>query len=437
LSNVAAGEANGASTQAPISSKVVATNLYRVVWRWHFIAGILLGPLICIVAVTGALYIFKYELEPLWHADVVLVTPQEELKSLDVVVSAAKQEVPSDWQIDQVEIPADPGRSIAIVMHGLAGQRRVFVDQYSGQVLGEISPTSFFPLVLKLHRNLFVGTAGRVLVELATCWSLVLLFTGLYLWWPRKSKANRSVWLPRLRGPTYRVVRDLHAVLGFWALPVAAVIAFTGLVYAYAWGYGFLAASFLTGAYDTMLKPPKIEQRVSDQPSWELVYAAARTHAPGMAYTMLPAEDVDKPYTVMAGNLTGPSMTRLLLVDSTSGEVLLDGEFADFPFMAKWSSWNYPLHTGSVLGLPTKIIWLLVSIIFAMMPVTGFWMWLSRRPQGKSGWPKVIPGKLPLWLKLTTVAVCCFLPLAGISLLLVYLLDVRIGSGRQQAIVSA
>ena len=137
MSNVAAGEANGASTQAPISSKVAATNLYRVVWRWHFIAGILLGPLICIVAVTGALYIFKYELEPLWHADVVLVTPQEELKSLDVVVSAAKQEVPSDWQIDQVEIPADPGRSIAIVMHGLAGQRRVFVDQYSGQVLGE------------------------------------------------------------------------------------------------------------------------------------------------------------------------------------------------------------------------------------------------------------------------------------------------------------
>src|SRR5262245_20574654 len=37
--------------------------LYRVVWRWHFIAGLLVLPFMLSLAITGALYLFKDELD--------------------------------------------------------------------------------------------------------------------------------------------------------------------------------------------------------------------------------------------------------------------------------------------------------------------------------------------------------------------------------------
>ncbi|MEM9187104.1 MAG: PepSY-associated TM helix domain-containing protein [Planctomycetota bacterium] len=401
-------------------------SFYRRVWRWHFIAGVLVGPLVFIVAVTGALYVFKRELEPLLHGSVLLVDPTGDRAPLDRLVTAAEGGAPGDWRVEQVEIDSDPRRSVGVVLHGPDHeQRRLYVDPYRGEVLGEISPLAFFPVVLRLHRDLFVGTGGRLMVELATGWTIVLLATGLYLWWPRTSKRNRAVWLPTFTGPPYRVLRDWHAVAGFWALPLAATIAITGLVYSYAWGTGFQLASYASGAYDDVLDPP--ERRSSNAAGspteWEAIYQAAATHAPDLAYTLLPPPSDRATAVVMAGAARGPSMTRLLAVDPRSGEVILDRRLAEFPALAQWASWNYPLHTGSVLGLPTKIAWLVGSVVLALMPVTGYWMWWRRRPPGKSGWPRRVDGPLPLGVKLAVFACSVALPVAGFSLSMVLCYD--------------
>ena len=47
------------------------TPLHRRIWRWHFYAGLVCLPFLTMMAVTGSLYLFKYEIEalvyrPLW-----------------------------------------------------------------------------------------------------------------------------------------------------------------------------------------------------------------------------------------------------------------------------------------------------------------------------------------------------------------------------------
>ena len=54
-----------------------ASDLYRAVWRWHFYAGLLVLPFMIILAATGALYLFRDELEAIVHADLKRVEIQE------------------------------------------------------------------------------------------------------------------------------------------------------------------------------------------------------------------------------------------------------------------------------------------------------------------------------------------------------------------------
>lgn len=41
----------------------ILSGAYRAVWRWHFYAGLLVLPVLCLMALTGALYLFKDEID--------------------------------------------------------------------------------------------------------------------------------------------------------------------------------------------------------------------------------------------------------------------------------------------------------------------------------------------------------------------------------------
>ena len=45
------------------SSPAPLSRAYRAVWRWHFYAGVLVMPFLMLLALTGALYLFKDEID--------------------------------------------------------------------------------------------------------------------------------------------------------------------------------------------------------------------------------------------------------------------------------------------------------------------------------------------------------------------------------------
>ncbi|WP_204268454.1 PepSY domain-containing protein, partial [Escherichia coli] len=65
---------SGATTRgAP--TRIPREALYRAVWRWHFYAGLLCLPFLILLSATGALYLFKDEINGtlLAHRSVVAV----------------------------------------------------------------------------------------------------------------------------------------------------------------------------------------------------------------------------------------------------------------------------------------------------------------------------------------------------------------------------
>ena len=101
--------------------------------------------------------------------------------------------------------------------------------------------------IFKLHGELMLGENGSYLVELAASWAIVMILTGLYLWWPRNAKGLGGVLYPRLGQGPKRFWRDLHAVVGIWVSAFALFLLASGLPWASVWGAAFKNVRAWTG----------------------------------------------------------------------------------------------------------------------------------------------------------------------------------------------
>ena len=424
-----------AATGEPVTQPVIRKKQeksYRTIWRWHFYAGVLVTPVILWAAITGSLFIFVNDLEPLIYQELYFVEPGESKVSLEEMANLVRQAYP-DSHIDSVSVQEDQTRSVQFTMHAEGqGLQFVYVDPYRSEILGDRwRNDSFFQIVRTLHRNMFLGTTGRVLMELATSWGIILLLTGIYLWWPRKGKWKApGVWTIRFRSGFKILLRDLHAVLGIYLMPVAVVILVTGLFFSYLWGSGFLATMVLTGSGpDAYFNPPHSTVPNDPQPlSLDELYSITRKHDQGVfpVSISLPHKE-DSGIHIGVGTAASPTSRAIYVLDQYDGEVLTRTDHGNSSLMVTLFSYAYPLHVGSIFGMTTKILALLTCLILCGSAITGVMMWWRSRHEGKAGLPERAAGyKLRVWPILFLLVCALVLPIVAISLVVIYLLDLAV-----------
>jgi uncharacterized iron-regulated membrane protein len=113
----------------------------------------------------------------------------------------------------------------------------------------------------------------------------------------------------------------------------------------------------------------------------------------------------------------------MLFIDRATGEALEHRYVNQTPPMYRFGTWNYPLHVGTILGMPSKILWLVTCVILMTSPLTGLWMWWARRPNGRLGLPRRVEARRPRWLVATIAAISILLPTLGISVAVVLVIE--------------
>src|SRR5690606_25057889 len=113
----------------------------------------------------------------------------------------------------------------------------VYVNPYTAEVLAvKDMARDFFAIVLDGHFYLWLPPQiGQPLVSVATLVFIVMLISGIVLWWPRKAKHTRQRFTIRWNAKWKRVNYDLHNALGFYAWASAVLLACTGLVWGSQW----------------------------------------------------------------------------------------------------------------------------------------------------------------------------------------------------------
>jgi uncharacterized iron-regulated membrane protein len=432
-----------------------STGLRGVVLRFHFYAGVLVGPFVLVAALTGVLYALTPQLESwLYHAELSVPVSGRQLP-LAEQVRAARAGNPSGTLVAVRPAP-EPGATTRVLFTepglGESERRAVFVDPATGRVTGDLvayGTSGVLPLrtVLdKLHRNLLLGEPGRLYSELAASWLWLLALGGAVLWLTRWRADRRPRPGSGRAASGRRRTLGVHGVVGMWVLLGAVFLSATGLTWsAYAGGnVSALQAAFgwstpaltSTGGTEHAAHDPATAAGTSDAARVDAVLAEARAAGidAGAVEIGLPAEP-GAAWRVTEVGRGWPTQVDAVAV--ASGQVVGEVRFADYPLAAKLARWGIDAHMGMLFGWPNQLLLLAIGLGLVALVLLGYRMWWQRRPVRGSAFTFGRPVARGQWRKASTPQVVTllvvagvvgwFVPLLGLSLAVFLAVDVLLG----------
>lgn len=273
------------------------------------------------------------------------------------------------------------------------GLRYVYINPYTGQLLyDENIARNFFVVVEYIHLYLLLpAEIGRQVVGWSVVMFVVLMITGIILWWPKRKTDRKRSFNIKWNGRWRRVNYDLHNVLGFYACSLALILAITGLSMSFELvEQGIYKTANLGKTYagenrevsSDSLKKPIITNNLADN-----AYLYAKAHSPQahMFYIDAATGKAANPITVTAYyQAMHYYKSDVYNFDQFSGKVLKVLTHQNKSAGMKMNNMNYDIHVGQILGLTGKIIAFLTSLICASLPITGFIVWFGKRKKSKS-----------------------------------------------------
>jgi uncharacterized iron-regulated membrane protein len=343
----------------------------------HLWLGLISGTVVFIVALCGCLYAFEKEIRSVIHKELYTVSsPGGEQRSLDELDAVVKKRFPK-IPVKTISVENDPARTVTF---NLKNKVAVFLDPYSGTIKGTIDmEKECLAMILKIHRSLALGDPGKIITGTSCLIFLMMIISGIILWWPRNKAAAKHKFSIRGNVGIKRRLYDLHSVLGFYAAWILLFSALTGLIFAFKWFEAGMYA--LTGSKKEETKISSIPQAADKKASLTAILnTAAGTFHADRYFFALPNEPEGSIKVNVEYEKTGLLVKmHQLYFDTHSGRLLAVKNADAFSTGEKIRMNNYNIHTGRVLGITGEFIVFFAGLIAASLPVTGFMMWRSKR----------------------------------------------------------
>jgi uncharacterized iron-regulated membrane protein len=450
------------------------TTLQHRVWRWHFFAGLMVIPFAVILAVTGSIYLFKPQFDAAVEARINsrAVPLAGDTLPADALIEAGLAAHPGGAFAKLVLPSADGDPSVEVLIRSEGGLRTLWIDRTTGSVLHDSETAGRFMNVINdLHGSLLAGDRGSLIVEIMASWMIILIVTGVFLWWPR-GMAWWRVFVPKFgEGPGRRETwRKVHGMSGAWIGALVFTILIFGLPWTQVWGDGFTRVKSLAG-----LKEPGQEWFVtleSSQPQTDHSAHGHEDHGTGAELWNTgagdPAVDVQSANTTGAQPLPlqtilqtarperyappvevqpprgengvwtirslAPSRPDRVTVhyDRWTGEELMRIEFSDHNPVDRFVALGVAFHEGALFGWLNQVVGLIAALGVILLSVTGGMMWWRRRPKGRLGTPPLPSDKrIAAGLLILVVVLGVLLPMAGLTLLAALLIDLLVSVFRR------
>ena len=331
----------------------------------------------------------------------------------------------------------------------------MYVHPETLQVLKTVDENArFMRLLFRLHGELLMGNRGSAVVELAASWAIIMIITGLYLWWPRKAKSLGGIVYPRLGGGSRMFWRDIHGVTGFWISGLALLLLLSGLPWAKFWGDYLKNVRRLTGTAvarqdwsngQTSNVEPQLAGASGEHGEHHSGSGRGKRRGRGATPSDLTAVDrivatlrpldLDAPVVIAppdsgSSDWTAKSMTANrpkrvdLVVDGTTGAIKDRKDFKDRHLIDRITGTGIAAHEGQLFGWPNQLLGLATAAGLVLLTVSSVSMWWRRRDSGGLGAP--LPAASPrfsLGLFILVVLFGIYLPLFGASLIAVLLVE--------------
>lgn len=442
---------------------------YRSVWQLHFYAGLFVAPFLLLLAITGSVYLFDREFENWWDRDFAKVQIEGKPMPLAMQESAVKAIDPAS-EVKRVVLPFAKDDSAKWLLQGMDGRKHeVHLNPYTLEVTAirnpEDAPMAF---IRRIHGTLLGGEVGSHIVELVACWTLVMLVTGLWMWWPKNWRV-KGVLVPRTGAGGRRMWRDLHAVPSALVSVFVILLVLTGLPWSAFWGVQlaklgeyapFVAPTPNFAAHapavhaehktNAVQKMPPAHNHMDHMQHMDATSDPAKAKVPWVIQNSPlpmggePLVGIAKvePHLAMLDRAQfgegvrifypdGPGGTfminyipdkaegqRTIHVDPANGNVIDDIGWAQYSTGGRAIEWGTMLHMGRQYGWVNQFANLLVCLALIGAVISALVHYWKRRPKGELAAPTVHKdARIPQGLKWGLIAMAIVFPLVGVSML--------------------
>lgn len=374
-------------------------------FKIHKWLGLISGALVMIIAFTGLLYLFSGDIRPAIHPQRYFLNQQQTGKTplpMSRLLQSAHTVLKQGEKITRLDIFPDPKRTWIVRVQKInekaifywnyyVSYRRIYLNPFTGKVKKiENSKTDFFEVALQIHRNLLMGeSVGKLIIGCATICFILILISGIFLWWPRKwsKKKLKSHLSIKTKAKKNRLIYDFHRVSGFYVCAILIITTVTGLVIGY--------PKFKV-AYSQFFNQFDQQIAVGITPQHQIINTPYENPEDNACYYVLESEHqadmiscrLRKPYPEkinfqvrLLKHRTGKYRWYyfdeygkvLNRVKSYQGENIGD----------RLGSSNYDIHAGLVWGKLSQILLALAMIVLLSLPVTGLMIFINRKRKRK------------------------------------------------------
>jgi uncharacterized iron-regulated membrane protein len=341
----------------------------------HLYVGLVAAFFLICISLSGAMIAFEPELNHAFHPELTNAPVTGPRLNWDDFKAKVEQQSPG-WKLIRFYFPDRPDRSTYVRLRNTTTHkiRHIYVNQYTGQVLGSTEDGSDWIIkVHDLHVNFLSGKVGNKIVTWSTAGLLLLSLSGIVLWWPRWTfRFHRDSPMPRLN-------RDLHYSVGFWSSLAMFAFAVTGL-----------GLHYQTGKLLDLLNTPRAATSMAGHGTTvEGMMQTAREALPGaeIPRLLLSEKKGDPVFMYMRfpedKTPAGRSFTTL---DPKTGAVLSVGSSRTAPlFQTALTQWTREIHTGTILGTTSKILASCFALGLTILAVTGPFIWINKQRAAAKG----------------------------------------------------
>ncbi|WP_177192415.1 PepSY-associated TM helix domain-containing protein [Chitinophaga arvensicola] len=336
----------------------------------HRITGLIAGALLLILSITGSMLVFSDEIDHASHAHAYHVTPQAAPKPLHELMDIAHQALPGNPYLIAVRLPQAPDESTVLRAEYEADHKEyVFLDPYTGKILQQYSNTGHFTgYVLYLHFTLLSGRTGAIIILIASIALFLSALTGLFIYRHAIGKVL-TFRQPLEWGNRTRRWRNLHRILGVWALLFNLLISFTGF---------FMEKKVL----DARKNPTAVATAVPFSGTYEPLLAKAIQAIPDFKPVGLrPPRKAGDPIRILGhareSSFFGDYSSYVFIHEN--GNIKKAVDFSNASIGDRFNASISPLHFGNYGGILLKIIYSLLALPPGVLSVSGFLIWYRRK----------------------------------------------------------
>ena len=349
----------------------MSKNFFRKLHLWLSVP---FGLILVLICLSGAILLFERDFGHIGQAEVV--TNGNKPLPLDSILYATENYLSGNNSIVGVTTYPDSEQAYKVMLAKPA-MAALWVDQYTGEVLGQYNRAKIFKIASSAHRRLFGKSkaegafgakSGKLIIGISTISLLLIIISGLVIWWPKKGNLKDALKITTNKG-AYRFWFDFHCVGGVVSSFVLIVCIITGLN----WSFKWYRDGFYTVLGSNVAKSASHKTPAENFIAWERAYKEIKSLNPYAEIRMYQG-DAD----VVEGGFGNQQAYKTYSFDSNDGKITSVLPYSEKERSNHIKGWIYTLHVGSWAGWITKIFYLLSVIIGAILPITGYYLWIKR-----------------------------------------------------------